>query len=208
MRRIKGGVHCQRKYRELGGHPLEAHNQTMTKRRKAILNATEEGKKGVPNSLTPLKEARNRLGITSDQMKRVERIAPILESAGCSFERAVNALRWSQDEDARRFLQKYDSIPLADRKHLTIDEICVAANVDPRRLLMLVAGGMMWISAMMATIQVATSLPKVTKAMIRSALTKRGDRDRRLFFELSRVPFAQTNPGKPAIPYQNGFGKH
>ena len=188
MRRTKGGVHCQRKYANQGGHALAAFNQAMTGRRKATFVACEGGEQGSARALSPAKEARNRLGITSDQMKGRERIAArTLEAAGCGPERAVDALRWSQEADARRFLDKYDSIPAADLQHLTIDEICVAAGVDPKRLLELVADRMMWLSVQIATIQVAMSSPDVMRELIRRALTKRGVRDRLLFFEVHKA---------------------
>jgi hypothetical protein len=185
MRRIKGGVHCQQKYREQGGHALAAFNQAMTKRRKTHLDACEDGKQGSARSLSPVKEARNRLGITPDQMKSVKGIAATLEAAGCGSARAVDALRCSREEDALRFLEKYDSIPPADLRYLTIDEICVAAGVDPRRLLTLAMDRMMWVSAQIATIQAAQCSLDAMRALVRRALTKRGVRDRRIFFELS-----------------------
>jgi hypothetical protein len=187
MRRIKGGVHCQRKYRERGGHPLEAFNQAMAKRRKANLDACEDGKQGLNGSLTPAQEARNRLGITPEQMRGVARVDSILKSIEGAFERAVNALRGSREEDAREFLQKYNSIPPADLEHLTFDEICVAAGVDPRQVLTLAVDGMVKIFSMKTTLILASNLPKVTEVMIQSARTAKGVRDRRLFFEITGI---------------------
>jgi hypothetical protein len=187
MRRTKGGVRCQQKYREHGSHALAAFNQAMTKRRKATFDACEDGKQGSARTLSSVKEARKRLGITPGQMKDIERIAPILERAGCGPARALEALQYVREDDARRFLEKYHSIPVADRQHLTIDEICVAAGIDPMRLLTLAVEGMIWISSMMATIQAAQGSLDVMRVLVRSALTKRGWRDRRLFFDLCGV---------------------
>jgi hypothetical protein len=41
MRRIKGGVHCQRKYLEEGGHPLPTVRQAMTKRQRGQLTSED-----------------------------------------------------------------------------------------------------------------------------------------------------------------------
>jgi hypothetical protein len=183
MRRTKGGVHCQQKYANQGGHALAAFNQAMTGRRKDRLDACEGGEQGSARALSPAKEARTRLGITPDRMKGRERIARTLKAAGCAPDRAVDALRYSSEEDARRFLAKHDSIPPADLQHLSIDEISVAAGVDPRRLLLLVVDGMMWISAKIATMKAALRLPDVMRELIRRARTKRGWRERRLLFE-------------------------
>jgi len=184
MRRTKGGVHCQRNYREQGGHALATFNQAMTKRRKSTFDACEGGKQGLAHSLSPAKKARNRLGIAPVCMKGIARVAPILEAAGGVLNDAVSALRYSSEEDARRFLERYDSIPLGDLQHLTIDEICAAAGIDPRRLLEIAVDAMMWISAKVATMQAALSLHDMTRELVRRALTKRGWRERRLFFEI------------------------
>jgi hypothetical protein len=201
MRRIKGGVHCQRKYREQGWHPLVGFNQAMAKRRND-LSRSQLQILAVPSAPQgPAEEARKRLGITSEQMRGVARITPILESAGCAIESAVEALRFSQeDETARAFLQKYDSVPPADLSYLSIDEICIAAGVDPSRLLPLAVDWMVKISLMKAQIAVYSSLPRVTGALIKNALTDKGIRDRRLFFQITGfLPTARPG-GSVAVP--------
>jgi hypothetical protein len=185
MRRIKGGVHCQRVYRERGSHPLVEFNQAMAKRQKTNLEAKEKGKQEPVRPLTPAQEARNRLGITPEQMQGVPRISSILKSVEGSFESVVEGLRWSREEDARQFLQKCDSIPPADLEHLSFEEICVAAGVDPRRLLRLAVDEMLWFSLITVKMQLANNLPKVTQLLIAGALTEKGNRERRLFFEIS-----------------------
>jgi hypothetical protein len=187
MRRTKGGVHCQQKYANQGGHVLAAFNQAMTERRKATFAACEGEKQASARSLSPVKQARNRLGITPNLMKGVARITPTLEAAGCSPEQAVDALHYSSDEDARRFLQKYHSTPPADLQHLTIEEICVAIGIDPRRLLALAVDGMIWISAQIAMMQASLSSPDRMRELIRKARTKRGWRECRLLFEFLGV---------------------
>ena len=62
-------------------------------------------------------------------MRGVPRIAPILECVEGGVESAIEALRFSRDDEgALAFLQKYDSVPPADRPYLSIDEICVACR--------------------------------------------------------------------------------
>jgi hypothetical protein len=193
MRRIKGGLHCQRKYREGGRHPLAEFNQAMAKRRKEVLDAGKNSQRGLDRCLTPAQEARDRLGITPEQMRGGERIAPILNAVEGGTERAVEALRWSREADALSFLRKYDSVPPDDLKHLSIDEICVAAGVDVRRLLHLAVEGMLTVSMLKVKLQISNNLPKVTRVLIDNALNDKGIRDRRLFFEIAGLLY--TPPG-------------
>jgi hypothetical protein len=199
MRRIKGGVHCQRKYREQGWHPLVEFNQAMAKRRNDFSSDRLKTLPAPTASQGPAEEARNRLGIKPEQMRGVARIAPVLESVSGGVESAIEALRFSRDADALAFFQKYDSVPPADRPYLSIDEICVAAGSDPWRLLTLAVDWMVKISLMKAQIAVYSSLPRVTEAMVKSALTDKGTRDRRLFLQSTGI-LPMARPGGFAVP--------
>ena len=175
MRRIKGGVHCQRKYREQGWHPLASFNQAMAKRRKgavALLCDSDSRETEAPK--TGGEEARARLGITPEQMRGVPCIAPILESIEGGIEQVVEALRWSRDNDAVAFLAKYNSVPQTDLNHLSIDEICVAAGVLPKRLLSLALDRLIYIFLSKAEIQLWSHLPGIIEASVKNALTDRG----------------------------------
>jgi hypothetical protein len=154
----------------------------MAKRQKGVAKAFRE--QGEPVTFkTHAEEARERLGITPEQMRGVPRIAPLLEPVEGGIERIVEALRWSEDCTAVAFLNKYDSVPQADLKHLSVEEICVAAGVEPTQLLSLAVDGLMHISLNMAKLQVFSSLPGIMRATIKSALKDKGWRDRRLIFQ-------------------------
>jgi len=122
------------------------------------------------------------------------------------MESVIEALRFSQeDESARAFLQKYDSVPPADLSYLSIDEICVAAGVDPKRLLTLAVDWMVKISVMKAQIAVYSNLPKVTEALVKSAVTDKGVRDRRLFLQITGIlPTAHPGGFVAAPPATSG----
>ena len=146
-------------------------------------------------------EARNRLGITPEQMRRVPRIAPILECVEGGVESVIEALRFSQeDESARAFLQKYDSVPPADLEYLSVDEIRVASGADPKRLLTLALDWLVKISLMKANIQLSSALPGITEAMVKSALTDKGTRDRRLLFQIAGILPTAHPAGPLAVP--------
>ncbi len=150
----------------------------------------------------PAEEARNRLGITPKQMRGAARIAPVLQSVEGGVERAIEALRFAREDDgARAFLRKYDSVPPADRAYLSIDEVCVATGVDPGRMLTVAVDWMVKISVMKTQIDVFSSLPSITRALINSALTEKGTRAQRLFFEIIGIlPTARHRGSSAAFP--------
>jgi hypothetical protein len=201
MRRIKGGVHCQRKYKERGWHPLAEFNQAMAKRRND-LSSSRLPTLAIPSAPQGrAEEARKRLGITPEQMRGVPRIAPILECVEGGVESVIEALRFSQeDESARAFLQKYDSVPPADLEYLTVDEIRVASGADPKRLLALALDWLVKISLMKAQITVYSSLPRVAGELIKSAVADKGTRDRRLFFQITGILPTARPAGPLAVP--------
>ena len=122
-------------------------------------------------------------------------VTPLLQSIGCGVDQVIEALRSSREDDATAFLQRYDSVPPADLQRRSIEEICVAAGVDPARLLARAADVMLDISILTAKIQVAMSLPDITRAVVKRARSRGGTRDRRLFFELAGLlPVSQVAP--------------
>jgi hypothetical protein len=134
-------------------------------------------------------------------MRRVPRIAPILECVEGGVESVIEALRFSQeDESARAFLQKYDSVPPADLEYLTVDEIRVASGADPKRLLTLALDWLVKISLMKAQIAVYSSLPRVAGELIKSAVADKGTRDRRLFFQITGFLPTPHPRGSVAVP--------
>lgn len=80
-------------------------------------------------------EVRKRLGITPQQMYGVPRISHILDCASGGIEECVNALRLSDDADASKFLERYDSVSASDRQRLSIEEIAISAGVGTKNLL-------------------------------------------------------------------------
>ena len=146
-------------------------------------------------------EARNRLGITPEQMRRVPRIAPILECVEGGVESVIEALRFSHEgEAAHAFLRKYDSVAPADLPYLSIDEISIASGTDPWRLLTLAVDGLLKISVMKTQIQLYGSLPRVTGALVKNALADKGIRDRRLFFQITGFLPTPHPRGSVAVP--------
>jgi hypothetical protein len=134
-------------------------------------------------------------------MQGAARISPVLESVEGGVESAIEALRFLRDDEcARAFLQKYDSIPPADLPYLSIDQICDAAEVDPKQLLTLAVDWLVKISVMKTQIELYGNLPGVTKAMVKIALTDKGTRDRRLLFQIAGILPTAHPAGPLAVP--------
>ena len=125
-------------------------------------------------------------------------MAPILGCVEGGVERAVDALRWAREE-ALAFVRKYDSIPPADLQYLSIDEICAAAAVDPRRPLKLAVDWIVKISLMETRIELAAGLTRLTRVAIKNGLKDNGFRDRRLLFEITGILPSRHVPGPLAL---------
>jgi hypothetical protein len=116
--------------------------------------------------------ARERLGITSEQMRIAHRIDPLLEPFEGRIDRIIEALPYLRYSAAVAFLKKYDSVPQTDLKHLSIEEICIAAGVDPRHLLWLAADGLTNRSLSVVKLRVFGSPPAIVNVAVENALTQ------------------------------------
>ncbi len=193
-------------------------NRAMAKRRIVILDTEMDDKHGSERSPSPLQAARKRLGLTSEQLRGVNRVARIVESVPGGMEAVIDGLRWSLEPDAHTFLQKYDSIPAADLQWLSIDEICVAAGLDPQRLFRLAVEEAIDVSLAGTKLLIASSLIGVTKVMVKNALAPKGFRDRRMFLEGvgflppkgTRSPKPPRNEGRTLVkvPASSGGARH
>lgn len=56
----------------------------------------------------------------------------------------LDSLQLSDDPDARKVLQKYQSVPVSYRRLLTPEAFCQAAGVSPWKVLQIIAGGAAW----------------------------------------------------------------
>src|SRR5271165_4695853 len=61
-------------------------------------------------------------------------ITPLLKAADGGIDRILEALRAYDDDDAREFVELYDSLSGKDRQYLTLEEISVASGIGSLRL--------------------------------------------------------------------------
>jgi hypothetical protein len=114
--------------------------------------------------------AQRRLGVTPGQMRGVPRISHILASADGGVAACISALRLSDDDNAHQFLDRYDAISDSDLRRLTVEEICVAAKVETKRILELVVSSLVEDSRNAGALIAAAYHPKVVRATAEGAL--------------------------------------
>lgn len=144
-------------------------------------------------------ETRRRLGITPQQMQNVPRISHLLSHAEGGIETCIGALRMSDDPDAGRFLEKYDSISATDRGRVSLEEISVSAGVSTKSLLAAILVAIDNMGASAARIARASFSAPVIRATAEAAINgKNATANRKLFLSgigFLPVPVNKVNPG-------------
>lgn len=108
----------------------------------------------------------------------------------------IAALRLSGDDETWKFLDKYDALSETDKQYLSVEEICVAAGVDTKRLLELAVSSLVEDGQSAGQIIAASYHPRIIKKTAESALhddayidengrlqASSGHQDRRLFLQ-------------------------
>lgn len=128
--------------------------------------------------------ALRRLGVTLPQIQRVPKISHLLSQAEGGISTVIAALRLCDDPGAGEFLDRYDSLSDTDLAFVTVEDICVAANVPVKRLLELAVSSLVEDSKSAGAIVAATYHPRVIRATAEAAMDHQyGHADRRLFLQ-------------------------
>jgi hypothetical protein len=137
-----------------------------------------------------------RLGVAPEQLQSLPSITHLLEQADGGIATVLAALRLCDDNDAQRFLDRYEHVSVSDREYLSLEEICVAAEVAPKRLLEMAVSALVEDSQSAGRIIAATYHPRVIKATAQAAMYADGHQDRKLFLSGSGfVPQAPNRVG-------------
>ncbi len=96
-------------------------------------------------------------------------ITPVLKSSEGGITRVLQALRAHDNEDARDFIELYDSLSRRDRQYLTLEEIAVAAGIGSLRLAEVATSAMILHGQMEAKFCLASSMKKVVKSVVKAA---------------------------------------
>jgi hypothetical protein len=99
-------------------------------------------------------------------------VAPILRSAEGGIRRVMEAIRAHDNEDARKFIELYDSLSAKDRQYLKLEEIAVAAGIGSLRLAEVAVSAMILHGQMTSKLTIAASMQKVVKATVKAATDK------------------------------------
>ena len=144
-------------------------------------------------------EALHRLKVTPEQIEACPKIEPVLKVSRGWKKQALNAMRFSDGELTRLFLDKWDTIPERDRDNVTFEAVALAVDINPRHLLGEILLAMRETSASQVKMIAMSAHPKVMKARVEYALTPGGFRDRDKVDEILgaiKAPMGSTFIGK------------
>lgn len=94
-------------------------------------------------------------------------ITPMLKSVGLPS--ILTALRMHDDEDAKAFIDLYDSLSKTDRARLRIEDIAFASGVGSLRLAEVAQTAMFLYGQMRTKMLLSNAMPKVMKSTIKAA---------------------------------------
>lgn len=96
-------------------------------------------------------------------------VTPVIKSAEGGIPSVLHALRAHDNEDARKFVELYDSLSAKDRQYLTLEEIAYAAGIGSLRLSEIAQSGMIMYGQMSAKMMIASSMHRVTQSIVKAA---------------------------------------
>lgn len=116
-------------------------------------------------------------------MGKTPRISHILSVAPGGVSGCVEALRGDDDPLSVQFLEVYDSIPASDHERITIEEVSMKAEIEPRRLLGLITTALATQAMDTQKLIVAAATPKIIAKVAELAQTNEGAVDREHFLK-------------------------
>lgn len=149
--------------------------------------------------------ALRRLGITSAQMQGVPQVSHVLAHAEGGIPTVIASLRLCDDADSGKFLDVWDRISASDLEFVSVEEVCVAAGVAPKRLLEIAVSSLVEDGMNAGKIIAATYHPRVIRATAQCAeLFPDNQSDRRLFLQgTGFLPAPVNRPGGVFAPTIN-----
>lgn len=114
-------------------------------------------------------------------------VTPLLKTAEGGIPRIMEALRAHDDDDAREFVELYDSLSAQDRQFLKLEEIAYAAGIGSLRLAEVATSATILHGQMTSKIILAASLPGIVRTSVRLAKTAKGGFDREMMLKAGGV---------------------
>lgn len=146
-----------------------------------------------PKSLPRKEAALRRFHVDPEKLARTPEITSVLKNSFGSVKSAVQAIRHSNETTAIEFLAVYDEIPAGDRDYISIEAICLKANVLPSALLGSLFMACKDMKGKESALIAVLEHPGVLKKTVEYAKTPGGDRDRKMLHEA--VGFLPTPKG-------------
>jgi hypothetical protein len=116
-----------------------------------------------------------RLGIEPEELEAAPKITELLQRTFGTKTvprlQILDYLRASGTPSARKYLQTWKQIPLDDRDRLSIEAICVAAEISPLEILGAVLIAAKSLKAQESALKAILSHPEITDATIKAATT-------------------------------------
>ena len=152
--------------------------------------------------------ALRRLGISKSDLAKVPPVSELLARAygrpGKEWgqiipgdpRKAVEDLRFSPDPTAQRFIETWDAIPKGDRPSLSIEAVCLKADVSPQEFLGLVFLMRQSLSKAESSLVAVNAFPDVVRNMVTFAATPGGDADRKMLAQHPAIGFLPTPKGQ------------
>jgi hypothetical protein len=120
-----------------------------------------------------------RLGVTEEQVAQTAEITSFFKLPDGGIQQCIAAMRLQRgDEVLTRFLLKYDTLSMHDRRHLPIEAICIAAQVDPVHLLGSTTVALERVNVSVVKLLTVANHVKIVQARLKYGLLPGGDKDR------------------------------
>lgn len=139
-------------------------------------------------------EAYELLGIENADVMLVPKIEPLLKTAGV-LEKVWMYLETSSDEMARILIaQKYKLKNKSQRSSVPLEAYCLAAKLEPKRVLGLIFGEVYSHNEQAAGLMAAHAQPDIVRATIEAAVLPGGGRERQMMHSHSKfTPVPKTS---------------
>lgn len=130
-------------------------------------------------------------------MQGVPKITHILRNAEGGIGQVLEALRGSDDEQAVKFMAKYDALSVSDIQKLSLEEIAISCSIDTPSLLGVATKALFAQQQQVSAVIAATAHPLVVRKTINVALQDKGSKDREMLHQA--VGFIPTPKGSTII---------
>jgi hypothetical protein len=96
-------------------------------------------------------------------------VTPMLKAVEGGTGRVIQALRAHTDDDAQAFIELYDSLSAADRKHVSVEVVAFACGIGSLRLVEVAQTALFLYASIETKMLISSSMPKVTRSIIKAA---------------------------------------